>query len=160
MTVNFVMVRVGTRYSPDYVAILADMIARNASNLEEFAIWCVTDAPDELPEGVNAIPADPTIPPSWWAKLQLFSPAMPWAEGDRIVYFDLDVAITGRLEDLTERKGIIKDWHWPCWNSSVMVWDHGEHRQIWDTFTPEVMAKPSVELAPYLPAGQINGGDQ
>src|SRR4051812_37881215 len=74
VTVNFVMVRVGDRYAPDYVAILADMIARNASNLESFAIWCVTDRPEELPEGVNAIPADPSIPPSWWAKCQLFSP--------------------------------------------------------------------------------------
>ena len=160
MSVHFVMVRVGDRYGPEYVATLADMIARNASNLEEFAIWCVTDKPDELPEGVNAIPADPNIPPSWWAKCQLFSPAMPWEPGDRVVYFDLDVAITGRLEDLVEHDGIIKDWHWPCLNSSVMSWLHGEHREIWDTLTPEVMARPSTDLAPYLPKGQINGGDQ
>ena len=160
MNVHFVMVRVGDRYAPEYVAILADMIARNASNLERFAIWCVTDRPRDLPEGVGYIAADESIPPSWWAKCQLFSDDMPWEPGDRIVYFDLDVAITGRLEDLVERKGIIKDWHWPGYNSSVMVWDHGEHGAIWSELTPEVMARPSTELAPYLPKGQINGGDQ
>lgn len=159
--IRFVCVRVGPRYPAEYVAILADMIARNASNLDEFSIECITDAPDELPDGVGYIPADPSIPPSWWAKCQLFSPAMPWAEGDRIVYMDLDVAITGRLEDLAECKGIIQDWNWPCYNSSVMVWDHGEHLEIWDSLTPERMVRPaSPELAPLLPKGQINGGDQ
>ncbi len=160
MNVNFVMVRVGDRYGPECVAILADMIARNASNLESFSIWCVTDRPEDLPEGVGYIPADPSIPPSWWAKCQLFSPVMPWEEGDRVIYFDLDVAITGRLEELAETDGIIQDWHWPCLNSSVMSWLHGEHREVWDQFTPEVMSRPSIDLAPYLPKGQINGGDQ
>lgn len=159
--VNFVMVRVGTAYGPEYVAILADMIARNATQLEEFAIWCVTDKPEELPEGVNAIAADPSIPPSYWAKLQLFSPLMPWAPGERVVYFDLDVCITGRLEDLVERKGIIRDWNWPCFNSSVMVWDHGEHWVAWSDFSPLMLAAPGkVVPAHLLPAGQPNGGDQ
>lgn len=159
--IHFVMVRVGTAYGPEYVSILADMIARNASLLDEFAIWCVTDQPDELPEGVGYIPADPSIPPSYWAKLQLFSPAMPWAPGERIVYFDLDVCITGRLEDMVERKGIIRDWNWPCFNSSVMVWDHGEHEAAWDLFSRQVMDAPiGVVPADLLPLGVANGGDQ
>jgi len=159
--IRFVCVRVGPRYPAEYVAILADMIARNACNLDEFTIEAITDAPDELPEGVGYIPADPSIPPSWWAKVQLFSPAMPWDEGDRIIYFDLDVCITGRLEDLTERKGIIKDFNWPTYNSSVMVWDHGEHREAWDRFTPEVMTAPGSIVPPHaLPSGTPNGGDQ
>lgn len=160
--IRFVMVRVGDAYGPDAVAILADMIARNASTLDEFSIECVTDRPDELPEGVGAIPADPSIPPSWWAKLQLFSAAMPWDDGDRIVYFDLDVCITGRLEDLVERKGIIRDWNWPCFNSSVMVWDHGEHRAAWEMFDRGQMTASPGPLIPAdaLPKGQPNGGDQ
>lgn len=159
-TVNFVMVWVGERYSADYPAILADMITRNASLLPDMALWCLTDRPDELPEYVNAIPADPNIPASWWHKISLFSPSMPWAQGERVIYFDLDTAITGRLEDLAEMDGIIQDWHWPCWNSSVMSWKHGEHRDVWDSFTPDVMTRPSDVLAPFLPKGQINGGDQ
>lgn len=159
---HFVMVWVGDRYSVDYPTILADQIIRNASNLDEFALWCVTDRADELPEGITPIVADPTIPPSYWAKLQLFSADMPWAEGDRIVYLDLDVCVTGRLEDLVERPGISRDHGWPCYNSSVMVWDHGDHRDAWETFTPEIMSRAPGPLVPanLLPAGMPNGGDQ
>lgn len=159
--VNFVCVWVGDKYGPEYVAILRDMIARNASNLQHPCAWfCITDRPNELPEGIYSIPHDRTLP-GWWAKLQMFSPKMPWDEGDRIVYFDLDVCITGRLEDLVERKGIIQDWHWPMFNSSVMVWDHGEHRQVWNGFSRDRTTEPAPpEIAKLLPAGEINAGDQ
>lgn len=163
MRVNVVCVNVGPRYPMTYVEVLLDMVLRNASVTEhEVAFWCLTDRPDELPEGVRAIPADPSIPPSYWAKLQLFSADMPWAEGERVVYFDLDVAITGRLEDLLERKGIAPDYGWPTYNSSVMVWDHGEHREAWERFTPEIMNRSPGPLvaADLLPTGTPNAGDQ
>lgn len=160
--IRFVCVNVGPAYSMDYVEILADMVARNATLLERCSFECVTDRPAELPDGIGYIPANPDIPPSWWAKLQLFSADMPWEEGDRIVYFDLDVAITGRLEELTQRKGIIGDWLWEgCYNSSVMVWDHGEHRDAWETFTLDMITAPGPLIPAHaLPKGQANGGDQ
>lgn len=161
--VAFVCVNVGPRYGMEYVAVLRDMVLRNCSKLERPHAWfCVTDRPTELPPGVNAIPSVPGLP-GWWQKLALFSPHMPWAEGTRVVYFDLDVCITGRLEDLVERKGIIRDFHWPMFNSSVMVWDHGEHRDVWACYSmnPEIIRAPSPpEIAPLLPRGQVNGGDQ
>jgi uncharacterized Rossmann fold enzyme len=162
MRINFVCVNVGTRYPMAYVEILRDMVFRNASTLEDdCAFWCLTDRPDELPEGVYPIPAPEGLP-GYWAKLALFSPAMPWDEWDRVVYFDLDVAITGRLEDLVTRKGIAKDPGWPCHNSSVMVWDHGEHREAWDRFTPDIITRSPGPIVPanVLPEGVPNGGDQ
>lgn len=161
MRVNFACVWVGEKYGPEYVAILRDMVLRNASTMEhECAFWAVTDRPEELPEGVEAIAASPDLP-GWWQKVFLFSPDMPWAEGDRCVYFDLDVVVTGRLEDLVETKGIIRDWHWPCFNSSVMVWDHGEHREVWEQFDPAQIDRPGPIIGPeLLPKGQVNGGDQ
>lgn len=161
MKVNFVCVNVGPRYGVEYVAILRDMILRNCSTMErEQAFFCITDRPDELPESVYPIPAPQGLP-GWWAKVALFSPEMPWEPGDRCVYFDLDVAITGRLEDLIETKGIIQDWHWPMRNSSVMVWDHGEHADIWRLFSPEIIDRASPpHIAALLPKGQLNGGDQ
>lgn len=160
MLVNFAMVWVGQKYGPEYVHTLVDMITRNASKLDSAVFWCVTDRPNELPEYVRPVPV-PNDLPGWWAKVGLFSPAMPWAEGERVAYFDLDLAITGRLEDLVETKGIIRDWLWPCFNSSVMVWDHGEHRDIWDKFDQSVMTSPGkVVPTECLPAGQVNGGDQ
>lgn len=159
--INFVMVRVGDRYGSEYVANLADMIMRNGSLIEEATYWCVTDRPGELPPGVNPIPHYPELP-GWWQKVWLFSPLMPWKRGERVVYIDLDVAITGRLEELVQTKGIIKDWLWPCYNSSVMIWDAGEHAAIWSAFTPQIMDRKPGPIVPaeVLPRGQINGGDQ
>lgn len=161
MRIAFVCVNVGPRYGMEYVSILRDMVLRNSGNMPYDQAWfCVTDRPDELPEGVYPIPADPALP-GWWQKVRLFAPDMPWEPGDRVVYFDLDVAITGRLEDLVETKGIIRDWHWPMFNSSVMVWDAGEHANIWTDFSPYLIdhhAEP--EIAALLPKGQINAGDQ
>jgi uncharacterized Rossmann fold enzyme len=161
MKINFACVNVGPRYPMSYVEILRDSVLRNASTMDhQVAFWAITDRPDELPEGVYPIPTDPTLP-GWWAKVQLFSPQMPWEDGERVVYFDLDVAITGRLEDLVERKGIIRDWHWPMFNSSVMCWDAGEHRQIWNGFTRDLIDKPApAEIAKLLPSGEVNAGDQ
>ena len=155
--INVVSVRVGTKYGPEYVHILHDMVQRNLSTVD-VAHWCVTDDPDSLPTGVNYIPHNPDLP-GWWQKVYLFAPEMPWAVGERIMYFDLDVAITGRLEDMP--KGIIKDWLWPCYNSSVMVWDCGEHAAIWRDFKPAYMDRQCNIVPPEcLPVGQVNGGDQ
>jgi len=157
---RFVMVSVGPAYGMEYVSTLADMIARNASQVEQFSIECVTDRPDELPPGVGYVPARAELP-GWWQKVGLFAPDLPWEVGDKIIYFDLDVAITGRLEDLVEAEGIIQDWNWPCFNSSVMAWTHGEHENIWRRFDVAMIDKPGkVVPAELLPAGQINGGDQ
>lgn len=158
---NLVCVRVGDKYGPEYVETLFDMLLRNLTTREgKVALWCVTDKPDELPEGVNAIAHDPELP-GWWQKVRLFSSDMPWEAGDPVVYFDLDVAITGRLEDFVQTKGIIQDWHWPCYNSSVMSWDHGEHAEIWDHFDRGHIDKPGgLIAADLLPKGQVNGGDQ
>lgn len=152
---HVVSVCVGDKYGPEYVHTLHDMVCRHLG--EDQAHWCLTDDPSKLPEGVTAIPHNPDLP-GWWQKTFLFSQDMPWSEGDEILYMDLDVCVTGRLEGLPH--GIIRDWNWPCYNSSVMRWAHGEHRDIWDRFSPEVMDRPSDSLKGYLPAGEVNGGDQ
>lgn len=136
MSLHVVAVRVGQKYSRDYLAILHDSVCRNLA--DEFTFWCLTDDPRPVHPDIGLITADPSLP-GWWAKVQLFSPEMPWEPGDRIIYLDLDVAIVGRLEDLAERKGVIRDWNRPGMNSSVMVWDHGEHRNAWASWMPEFM---------------------
>lgn len=159
--VAFVCVNVGPKYPMTYVETLRDMILRHFTESDrDCAFFCITDRPNELPDGVNAIPAHPGLP-GWWQKVRLFSPDMPFSTGQRVAYFDLDVAITGRLEELVETKGIIKDWIWPGYNSSVMVWDHGDYPEIWYRFSPGRMNAPGM-IVPrnLLPAGQPNAGDQ
>lgn len=133
---NIVCVRVGDLYSREYVAILFDSITRNLT--DEFKFWCVTDDPNPIHDAINIIPAEPGLP-GWWQKVALFSPDMPWESGDRVAYFDLDVVITGRLEELVQTKGIIRDWHRAGYNSSVMVWDCDEHDDVWHLFRKSVM---------------------
>lgn len=131
MTTHVVCVRVGTAYSRDYVAILHDMVARNLT--KPFRFWCVTDDPEPIHPDIEIIDAGQPLK-GWWAKVWLFSPDLPWAVGERVVYFDLDTAIVGSLDEVVETRGIIRDWHVPGYNSSVMIWDCGEHAAIWSQF--------------------------
>jgi len=127
-------VRTGRKYSRDYVAILHDMVSRNLSTPHHF--WCLTDDPESIHPEIGIIPADPELK-GWWQKVNLFNPHMPWKPGeDRVLYFDLDVAIVGRLEEMAETPGIIRDWNNPEYNSSVMCWDAGDHLNAWLKFNP------------------------
>lgn len=93
--INVVSVRVGTKYPIEYVTKLHDGIARHLD--EEQRHWCLTDRPDELPEGITAIAHNPDLP-GWWQKVYLHSFAMPWMVSAEVLYMDLDVCVTGRLE--------------------------------------------------------------
>jgi hypothetical protein len=78
-------------------------------------------------------------PPNWWAKVELFRPGR---FRGRVLYLDLDNFIVGPLDDLIERKGIIHlgMWGWTKndYGSGVMVWDAGEHGEIFTGFTSDV----------------------
>lgn len=75
----------------------------------------------------------------WWAKVRLFTPGL--FEG-RVLYLDLDSVVVGSLDELAETKGIIqlRDWGWDrdCYGSGVMVWDAGEHAEIYKRFRDDV----------------------
>lgn len=137
---NVVCVRVGRKYSPDYVYKLRDMVARNMK--QEYDFYCLTDNPAQI-SGINTIPAPIQINDSW-CKIGLFSPSLPMIErGDKMLYLDLDVIVTGSLDDLIAGKlngdhkkdlWIAKDWRDP-FNSSVMYWVHGKQGRIFGSFT-------------------------
>lgn len=77
----------------------------------------------------------------WWAKVALFRPDA-FVEGDRVLYLDLDTIVVGPLEPLAAAKGILHlgRWGWKQndYGSGVMVWDHGEHAEIYSEFNPRV----------------------
>ena len=106
----------------EYVAKLRSMVARNLK--QPYRFECL-----RLDIGLTG----------WWNKVALFRPGQ--FEG-RVLYLDLDCVITGSLDELVERKGIIhlRDWGWTKndYGSGVMVWDAGEHAEIWSRFTPDV----------------------
>lgn len=123
-------VRTGDRYGHEYVTRLRDGVARHLSVPHNFV--CFTD--DPVP-GVKCYPL-PADLPGWWSKIGLFKLKRP------LIYFDLDVVITGDLSPLLEWQGFgaIKDWWQPGFNSSVMVLT-GDETRVWHNFTPDVMQR-------------------
>lgn len=127
-------VKWGDKYGPEYVNILADMVARNCGLPFEFL--CFTDDAAGLAEGVTPKPLPDGLE-GWWNKLALFSEDA-FKRRTRIVFLDLDVIVCAALEPLIATKGIALDWLQGGYNSSVMVWDAGEHAAAWDEFRPIV----------------------
>lgn len=120
-------VKWGRKYGPEYVNILADMVARNCELPYQF--WCFTDDGAGLVEEVQVRGLPPGLD-GWWNKLALFQPGIFPAK-TRMLYLDLDVVVTSGIEPLINTRGIAHDWMQGGYNSSVMVWDAGEHTDAW-----------------------------
>jgi len=148
-TLACVMVRGRKRhYTAKWVDRLRRMVARHTD--QPFRVVCLTDQPEAMPAGVEAIEVEaPTEGRGWWAKMRLFDPALPLA--GRVLYLDLDVIVLGDLGgiiDFPADFAICADSA-PGWqgadglrtikgyNSSCMVWDAGARRRFWDEFRPE-----------------------
>lgn len=152
---NVLCVRVGHKYSTDYVYKLNNMVKRHLK--QEHRFICLTDNPGQLP-GITCIAAPIQIADSW-CKIGLFRSEHRLIErGDKCLYLDLDVIITGSLDKLIEGKldkvpdyasdvmvpskdlWIVKDWRDP-FNSSVMYWEHPQKSRIYGAFTQEHMER-------------------
>jgi hypothetical protein len=75
----------------------------------------------------------------WWNKIELFRPGRFTG---RVLYLDLDSVIVGQLDELAISPGIVylKDWGWKkhVYGSGTMVWDAGDHEDIFRRFSPMV----------------------
>ena len=119
----------GTKYSPRYVEILQAMVERNLTIPNRFV--CFTDRPENYRCETRKIP--PGLK-GWWPKVWLFSRDL---FEDRMLFLDLDVAITGNLDELVNVPSkfcIISDWHLDSYNSSVFVMDKNAHPEVWEDF--------------------------
>lgn len=111
----------------EYVRRLASMAERHAPASFEYEFVCVR--PERELQG-------------WWNKIELFRPGR--FEG-RVVYLDLDTVLTGPLPLLFEQTGILQmhDWGWKKndYCSAVMVWDAGEHEEVFRKYDATVPAR-------------------
>jgi hypothetical protein len=142
-------VKWGGMYHACYANILYDMVKRNLPQGCPFTFLCFTDDPAGLAEGIGAR----TLPnglDGWWNKLALFKTGT-FAEGTRVLYFDLDTLIVGPLDALAacdEDFTILRDFYRPDgYGSGVMLWRSGACDGIWDSY--EAAGRP-----------KLAGGDQ
>lgn len=84
----------GRRYSPAWVTRLRDMVSAWLPEPHRFVCLSNVDVP-----GVETLPLT-TGWPGWWAKLEVFNPALDL--GARVLYLDLDVFVTGDLTPIVE----------------------------------------------------------
>lgn len=135
--VTVACVKRGSLYGAEYVNILRAMVSKNLHKLHRFV--CLTDDPTGLDDGIEVMPLTEVLP-GWWAKLELFKPDR-FHPGEPVLYLDLDVCVTGSLDEFVQCPGIIKDWNLPGYNSSVISWRAGALDRAWTAFTPDVMER-------------------
>lgn len=152
-----------------YVNILFDMVRRNLAEGFKGKFVCFTDDPAGLDPGI-----EPRELPGgligWWNKLYLFKEGV-FDEGDRVVYFDLDTLIVGRLDEIVQYDGefaIMRDlFHetpyggsvYNRWQSAVMAWCGGFGHHLWARFVaqgcPNVTGGDQVWIAENQPTADI-----
>ena len=138
---NVICMKWGDKYSADYVNILFNMVSRNLSIPFRFA--CFTDDPKGINEQVEvfnlpSLNLPNNIPERGWLKLTTFSKTLGDLEG-KALFLDLDLIITGSLDDLFEIEGdflIVKDFIRKdvTGNSSVYRFEIGQHEDVIENF--------------------------
>ncbi len=136
----------GRKYSPDYVNILYRMVGRHLS--VPFRFVCFTEDPSGLlPEIITRPLPEIHVPRahdySPWRKVSLFrKDLLEW--GGRGLFMDLDVVVTGPLDDLLSHSthvSIAENWTQRgrgIGNSSVFTFPIGTMSYVYDRYTAEI----------------------
>lgn len=134
----------GTKYGPEYVNKLYNMVKRNITVPFEFV--CFTDSSAGIDKNIQIQPL-PTIPAiGWWYKPYFFSAELP-IKGT-ILFLDLDVIVFKNIDHLFSYKPgkfcIIRDFNrsmrptWDRMNSSVFRLETGMYDRYWQEFKKNV----------------------
>jgi hypothetical protein len=115
-----------------YASRLFSAVSRNLSGAAQFK--CFTDDPKMA--GMMPPLPHPGLK-GWMNKLALFKPGV-FAEGERVLYLDLDTVIAGSLDDIASYDGefaMLEDFTMPkLLASGVMAWRGGFGAHIWERY--------------------------
>lgn len=156
LTVACLYVRGEYPYTVEYVSRLRDMVIRWLDR--PFTFVCLTDRPDEMPDGIEPITVTKLKGFAPWTKLELFNPGRAWS--GRVLYLDLDTLIVSSLMpivDMPASFAITADPPKPGqrtkdsygrqivrkYNSSVMVWNGGTQTDLYRRWHPRVVDRLS-----------------
>lgn len=141
-------IKKGNKYGPEYVNRLYSMVQRHAF-YEPWDFVCFTDDTTGIDPWVKTAPL-PWDAPGWWGKMGLFRDEIPEIRTRHLLFLDLDVVITGRLDEILSWPSdfaMIRDWpegQWPDSdrrakdaNSSVILLTVGSHPDIWEKYAEE-----------------------
>jgi hypothetical protein len=143
--VNVVCMKWGTKYGPEYVNILYNMVKRNITL--PFRFVCFTEAPEGIkaeieikplpdfkePEGLAAIYC------SAWRKLALFDREVYDLQG-KLLFFDLDVVIVDNIDcffSYSDKLAIIENWSQPgrlIGQASVFCFEIGKYYPLLEKY--------------------------
>ena len=139
---SVVCVKYGTKYGPEYINRLASMVRRWSSVEVDFV--CFTEDGEGLGEGIRVLPLPEQNSrgqdvEGWWNKLSLFREGIS-SVGSHILYFDVDIVITGSIDDLlfyNSDFAIAVNAYAPSFSSSVMRFKNGIRPDIWTDFSDQ-----------------------
>lgn len=106
MLKQFICMKWGERYGPDYVNKLYGMIRRHTTG--DFRLCCLTDQPDGIRPDVDCFDCPIIDIPAphnnrGWRKVNLFSQTVADLQG-QVLYLDLDLVITASLDGFFEHQ--------------------------------------------------------
>jgi hypothetical protein len=157
MSMNFICIKWGNKYTPDYVNNLFRMVEKNYT--KPFTFTCYTDDAEGLECDIHPIPDDGVLHPDHWfgkegycwdrAKFLVFNSHKWLGYEGKWCYFDLDVVIQNNIDDideLAEKPRIVHStWQDPkqkherlfidmrgtFYNSSMMLWKEDQCEKIY-----------------------------
>ncbi len=153
MMQTIICMKWGTRYGPDYVNRLNSMIRRHTTRPTRLV--CYTDDADGVDKAVETYPLPyielPEARRWWpWRKISLWQKELEGISGE-VLYLDLDVVVTGGLDDFFDYKPghfcVARNWTQPSeriGNTSVYRFAVGTHTYLYDRIMnecPDVFAR-------------------
>ena len=144
MDKNVICVKWGTKFGPEYVNRLHNMVEKNLTIPHRFI--CFTDNAEGLDENIEVRPLpelnDDGLPEKAWKKLGLFTSQLADLTGQAL-FLDLDIVIRDNIDAFFEVDGdfrIIKDWDFEndiIGNSSVFRFEVNKYPDIIENFYKE-----------------------
>jgi hypothetical protein len=137
---NVICLKHGTKYGPEYVNKLYNMISRNLTIPYRFV--CFTDDATNLNQKIEIkkLPENKNFN-GWWWKPYIFKKEH-FADGDTNLFFDLDMVIVGNIDHLINFQptnfvglrdvGRVFNQNIKKLGSAVMKWPANHYSDIWD----------------------------
>jgi hypothetical protein len=138
---NVICLKHGTKYGPEYVNNLYNMITRHLT--VPFNFVCFTDNPIGLNPGVGIIKLPDELKlTGWWWKPYIFKKEH-FVSGDINLFFDLDMVIVKNIDKLINYMpdqfiglrdvGRVFNRGRDKLGSAVLRWPAGKYSEIWET---------------------------